>query len=121
LAQLTGVVGRVEWGWNPAASINGYTVTCSKTQEWTLRATVINVNVFNITQRPLVFIAPHAHGAWRWVIRQVHFPEGGDHPPKHLPFGLTAVLEPPDLKPEGPIYVVPVRATGDRAFDLVHR
>src|SRR5262245_45443276 len=111
MGQLTGVVGRLQWGWNPAGSINGYTVTCSKTRAWTLRATVIQINVFNITQRPLAFIAPHANGAWRWMIRELQFPDGTDHPPTRMPFGITAALQPPDQKPEGPIYVVPVRPT----------
>jgi hypothetical protein len=121
VGKLTGVVGRLEWGWHPAASINGYTITrTKKTKAWALRATVVHVDAFNITQRPLVFIAPHQRGAWRWVVRRVRFPDG-DYPPARVPFVVTAELDPPDFNPEGPIYVVPVRGAGSDAAVVVDR
>lgn len=96
---LTGVVGRVEWGYNPAASVNNYTITRTKNphtaaKTWRLRATVVMVNQFNMAQRPLRFVAPHKNGQWEWMIRRVMFPGGVDYPPP-APFTFTAELDPP--------------------------
>jgi len=119
VARITGVVGTLTWaGYNPAASINNYVVTRHQHQ-WALSATVVQVNKYNITQRPLVFTAPHQKGRWRWPVRRVRFPVG-DYPPDVVPFVLTAELDPPDFHPEGPIYVVPVRTTRSRQTVVIN-
>lgn len=107
---ITGVVATIKWGYYDAASINGYTVTVVRpaeapTQRWQLRATVIQADAFKLTQRPLVLIAPHERGEWRWVIRTVRF-DGGEFPPR-APFRLTAQLDAPETAPKGgsPLYV----------------
>ena len=65
---ITGVVGRIEGSYFVAAAINGYTVTRSETNDWSLRATVVQADAFKLTQRPLVFVAPTNQGAMRWPI-----------------------------------------------------
>lgn len=107
---ISGVVGKIDWSYYAAAAINGYRVTVSKSGDWTLSATVITANAFNLTQRPLVFIAPTNGGEWRWRIRTIRFPDGRDVPPDRVPFVISAALEPPDLQPQKGIYVVPIRA-----------
>ena len=37
----------------------------------TLTATANTVHAFWITQRPVMFVAPHAEGSWRWPIRSL--------------------------------------------------
>ena len=52
-----------------------YTVTVTKHGVWSLRATVINAKLrFNLTQRPLVFVAPHEKARVElWHLRTVRF------------------------------------------------
>jgi hypothetical protein len=67
---VSGVVGAIKWGHYTAAAINGYTVTpTSKARtEWSLRATVVLADAFKMTQSPLVFVAKHRRGEWRFPI-----------------------------------------------------
>lgn len=64
---LKGVVGQIKWSYYTAAAINNYTVSQSDGQ-WTLRATVVNHDAFKLKQKPLIFVAPHEKGDWRWPI-----------------------------------------------------
>jgi|SRR5262245_16853818 len=101
---VKGVVGKIERGYFPAASINNYVVTRGKTG-WALTATVVNFDAFNLTQRPLIFVAPIKGGEWRWAIRAVQFPEGA-YPPARAPFTIRATLDPPDtMTRQGSLYV----------------
>jgi len=109
--RLTGVVGKIDWSYYAAAAINGYQVSRDASGTWTLQATVVTANSFNLTQRPLVFVAPYDKGEWRWWIQTLRFPDGRDYPPDRAPFVITATLDPPDVQPKkGPIYVLPIRA-----------
>lgn len=68
---ISGVVGEIRWHDYTAAAINGYTVTplAKDRSRWSLRATVVLTNAFNLSQRPLTFIARLKGGrAWRWPI-----------------------------------------------------
>ena len=64
---IRGVVGLIRWAYYTAAAVNGYTVT-QTTQGWRLQATVVNADAFKMAQRPLLFVAPHQRGEWRWPI-----------------------------------------------------
>lgn len=66
-ASITGVHGRIEWAYRVAATIHGYTVTRDGAH-WSLRATLTTADAFALRQRPLLFVAPHAKGAWLWPI-----------------------------------------------------
>lgn len=68
MAHITGVVGQIKWSYYVAAAINGYTVTRSETGAWRLSGTVVLSDAFKLAQRPLMFVAPHAKGEWRWPI-----------------------------------------------------
>jgi hypothetical protein len=69
---LSGVVGHIKWGHYTAAAINGYTVTPRNKArtEWSLVATVVLADAFKMAQSPLVFVAKHAKGEWRFPIRR---------------------------------------------------
>jgi hypothetical protein len=73
---IRGVVARIDWGYFAAAAINGYTVQRLEDGAWTVRATVVTFDAFKIRQRPLVFIAPHRDGEWRWPVQTVDLSEG---------------------------------------------
>ncbi len=84
---IKGVSGQIKWYYHDAAEVTNYTVTRSKPPEsrWSLRATVTRADEFKLAQRPLVFVAPHAHGEWRWPIETLEC--GGT--------SVTASLGPP--------------------------
>ena len=72
-ALIRGVVGQIRWSYYTAAAINGYTVTRSKAGEWSLSATVVLADAFKISQRPLLFVAPHEKGEWVWPIDTLEY------------------------------------------------
>ena len=88
---LRGVVGSITWRCYTAAAINGYRVTRSAAGAWRLRALVVTADSFKLKQEPLVFVAPHATGAWCWPIRSVEWTTEQGTWPKEI----TATLDPP--------------------------
>lgn len=69
-------MGQIKWAYYTAAAINGYTVTRDENQQWSLRATVVMADSFKLSQRPLVFVAPHEKGDWRWPIEEIDISNG---------------------------------------------
>jgi len=67
---VAGVVGHIRWGQYTAAAINGYHVTPTNKARttWKLHATIVLADPFKMTQAPLVFVAKHAKGEWRFPI-----------------------------------------------------
>jgi hypothetical protein len=86
--QIRGVVGQVKWSYYIAAGIHGYTVQRDQAGAWSLRGAVVVSDAFKLSQRPLVFVAPHAKGEWRWPIIGLEI-QGGS---------LTAALGPLETK-----------------------
>ena len=85
---LSGVVGRIDWHYYTAAGIHGYTVTPPPKkgpQEWNLVATVVLSDAFKMAQRPLMFVAKHAKGEWKFPVHAFSISNGR----------LTAKLGPP--------------------------
>lgn len=91
---LSGVVGRIDWHYYTAAGIHGYTVTPpprrAKVQEWKLVAVVPLHDAFKMSQRPLVFVAQHAKGEWRFPVIEYNL---RDH-------RIVARLSPPERTPQ---------------------
>jgi hypothetical protein len=87
---IRGVVGQITWSYYTAAAINGYTVTRTKAGQWSLAATVVVANAYNLRQRPLMFVAPHAKGEWRWPIESLDMVT--DRGPNQLQATLGAPL-----------------------------
>lgn len=65
---IKGVHGQIKWAYHVAAEVNGYTVSRSPEKRWSLRATVAQADEFKLAQRPLMFVALHQQGEWRWPI-----------------------------------------------------
>lgn len=82
---ITGVVGQVKWSYYTAAAINGYVVTRSTDNRWSLRGTIVLADAFKLSQRPLVFVAPTQKGDMRWPIVDIQIAKGE----------VTAQLGPP--------------------------
>lgn len=83
---ITGVVGQIKWHYYTAAAIEGYHVTRTDKDGWSLRATVVLADPFKMAQRPLTFVAPTNKGEWRWPILESSIADGA----------LTARLGPPE-------------------------
>ena len=95
---LTGVVGAVKWHHYTAAAINNYTVSpVNKARTtWSLTATVVLADAFNMSQTPLVFVAKHAKGEWRFpIVAFIRRPDG------HYQGMFTATLGAPLSLPKG--------------------
>ena len=73
---IRGVVGRLDWGYFVAGAINGYTVKRHEDGSWSLTGTLVDFDAFKLRQRNLIFVAPHAHGEWRWPVKTVDLGEG---------------------------------------------
>lgn len=70
-----GVVGSIKWAYFTAAAINGYAVARVGTS-YRLRGTVVLSDAYNLTQRPLFFIAPFQGGEFRWPIENMEIRAG---------------------------------------------
>ena len=71
---ITGVVASITWGHYWAATIEGYTIARTGPKDaprWSLSARVVLTDPFKFTQRPLMLVAPHEGGSWRWPIVQL--------------------------------------------------
>jgi len=79
---VRGVVGRIEWGYFVAAAINNYTLFPRSDGTWRIAATVVRFDAFKLRQRPLIFVAPHKDGEWRWPMRELEL--GPGHGPREL-------------------------------------
>lgn len=65
---VRGVDASLRWGYQSAAILRAWTVTKDDHGVWSLAASVVSTDAYRVAQRPLVFVAPHATGAWRWPI-----------------------------------------------------
>jgi hypothetical protein len=71
---VRGVVGEITYAYFSAATLRDYVVTRRGRAGWTLRAAIAKRDAFNLTRRPLMFVAPHinqktgARGEWRWPV-----------------------------------------------------
>lgn len=91
---ITGVVGLIRWGHYRAAAINGYQVTQDKqTLQWSLRATIVTADAFNLRQAPLSFRVVLKDCEWAWPILDPIVTVDGSLPSG--PFPITARLGPP--------------------------
>lgn len=68
--QLRGLAGRLERGYAVAAELGAYTVTRTPEAAWCqLTAEVVRVvDLFQLAQPGLVFVAPTAKARWIWTV-----------------------------------------------------
>jgi hypothetical protein len=67
---VRGVVGEVRWAYHVASAVTGWTIVHDAGVS-TLIGTLDHPDPFRLSQQPLVFVASHAGGAWRWPIREL--------------------------------------------------
>jgi hypothetical protein len=84
---IEGVVAAVKWQYYTAAAINGYRVARTKDGRWSASGIVVLADAFKMAQRPLVFVAKHKNGEWRWPIQSMAIGPDGHR--------WTAALGPP--------------------------
>ncbi len=76
---------QIYWGYQLAGTVRGWTAVRSQTDHGTVTATIVSVDTFRVSQRPLTFVVPHKHGTWRWPIATLQIAD----------YTLTARLSPP--------------------------
>lgn len=81
---LRGLEGVVRFGYHTAATLSAWRITGSRAR-WTLSATLLRADRFQLRQRPLEFSAPRIGGYWCWPLESVTV---GEH-------DLRATLGPP--------------------------
>lgn len=87
---IRGDKARIDWGYFAAAAIQGFSITRTKDGGYTLTGTVVTLDAFKVRQKPLVFIAPHKDGEWRWPVVTLDIAEG--HGPRAIRATLGAQL-----------------------------
>jgi len=82
-AIIRGVVGQIRWAYYTAAQVEGFTVIRNQTPRppgvparWSMRGRVVLTDPFKLTQKPLIFVAPHAKGKWQWPIEDLVITDG---------------------------------------------
>ena len=86
---IRGRVGVLKWEYYVAADVVDYTVTVDSDRPGAsaLVATVTRRDRYNLTQRPLKFVAPYKGGQMRWPVATFELTDAGR---------LTATLGPPE-------------------------
>lgn len=67
----TGLHGRINWHYYPAADVRGFMVQRDERGLLTLRASVANADEYKLAKSPLTFIVTLRRGAWHWPIESV--------------------------------------------------
>lgn len=80
---VNGLTASLRWSYYEAGVLGAWALTVAGGVR-SLTAQVIRADAFRVSQRPLVFVAPHATGAWRWPVVELQI-EGAT---------LTATLGP---------------------------
>jgi hypothetical protein len=73
---IRGKVGRIDWGYFAAAAIMNFIARRLGDGTWSLHGIAIDHDAFKLSQRPLVFIAPHKDGEWRWPVKTIELGPG---------------------------------------------
>ncbi len=83
---LEGMSASIRWGYHLAGELGPFTVTRDADGAWSVSGTVLKSDAYRVSQCPLVFVAPHQDGSWRWPITSLQIVDGT----------LTASLSPPE-------------------------
>ena len=67
--RMTGQEATLRWGYYAPAVLHSWTLAkADEDPHYTLTATVVRVNTFQVSQRPLAFVVVTKSGSWRWPI-----------------------------------------------------
>jgi len=65
---LTGVTGRLTWGFYPAARVGAFTLLRDETTKVvTLTGRLTDLDPFRLTQAPIAFETPVGATVWKWT------------------------------------------------------
>lgn len=64
---VTGLVGELRWAYHRAGEIRDWTVRTEEGRT-SFSGLLDRPDAFRLSQQPLVFVAPHARGAYRWPV-----------------------------------------------------
>lgn len=74
---IRGAEGKLYWGYLLAGTFRDWTaVRASPADQGTLTASIVSVDTFRLSQRPLVFVVQHKHGSWRWPLTSLQNVDG---------------------------------------------
>jgi hypothetical protein len=76
VSEIAGVRASLRWGYAQAAALGTWTITKRTDGGWNLTASVLTADTFRVSQRPLVFEAPLAKGAWRRPVLELQVTNG---------------------------------------------
>jgi len=68
--KMAGAEGSLMWGYHVAATVRDWTVASDGAQR-SLSAAIVRLDDFRLSQRPLMFVAPHRGGAWSWPVLEL--------------------------------------------------
>lgn len=83
---INGEAARLQWVYHEAAALSRWSITPDDCGGGTLTATVIQLDTFRASQRPLTLVVPRSGTPWRWSIQELQIADGR----------LSAVLGPPE-------------------------
>jgi len=67
---VQGVDGKLYWGYHLVGTVRSWTATRSASGVLALTATLNQFDT-TVSQRPIVFVVQHQHGAWRWPLESL--------------------------------------------------
>ncbi len=68
--RFTGQEGELRWSYHRAAVLSSWSISAEPTSGLRLTATVVNMDAFRVSQRPLTFQVPRPSGqAWTWSLQ----------------------------------------------------
>jgi len=68
---IGGLVGRIQWHYQVAADVQGFTVERDERGQLFLRAAVSQFSEYRLSQAPLTFIVTVKSGEYRWPVLKV--------------------------------------------------
>lgn len=64
---IRGVDGTLYWGYHLVGTVRAWTAVGSG-PSLSLTATIVKIDPFRASQRPIEFVAKHQSGSWRWPL-----------------------------------------------------
>ena len=72
---VAGVEGELRWSYHRAAVLGAWSIVRDPAGR-VLTAIVVSQDTYRVSQRPLVFVAPHGTHAWTWPIETLQLSDG---------------------------------------------
>lgn len=69
---IKGAAAELRWGYHRAAALGAWSVTGAP-GDWTLTATIFDVDDYRVSQRPLYVVTPNG---WTWPVNTLQIADG---------------------------------------------